>query len=96
MDKVHGSGAERQFQNLLECEEYLPGRYRNSPTEFEKDGHHGVDFFAPLGFFDALLDGDPMSIGLACGLGISLLGIVSHESIEYNGEWVEIPDSREW
>lgn len=96
LEDVHGSEDGRQFHDLLELEKYLPKRYRDPPPEFEEAGHYGADFFAPIDFLDALLDGEPMPIGLARGLDISLPGIVSRMSIDRDGECVEVPDPREW
>lgn len=96
LEEIHGSESARNFHNLLDLKEHLPERYRNPPPEFEEAGHYGADFFAPIDFIDALLKGESMPIGLARGLDISLPGIMSHESIDRDGDWVEVPDPRGW
>ena len=35
-------------------------------------------------------------IGIHEAMDMTLPGLVSQESIEKDGEWIEVPDSREW
>jgi predicted dehydrogenase len=98
LEDRHERGAgEREFRDLADLEaEFLPERYRDPPPEFEDAGHSGYDLFPVLDFLDAVLEGEPVPIDGYRSLDISLPGIASRESIANDGEWVDVPDPREW
>lgn len=99
LDSLHrvGDGSEREAHDLNElANEYLPERYRNPPEEFERAGHYGSDYFVAVDFLDCLLAGDSSPIGLNRAMDITLPGLVSREAIAHGGEWLDVPDPREW
>ena len=49
-----------------------------------------------LEYAEALLDGKRPRIGIHEAMDLTLPGLVSQESIQRNGEWLPVPDSREW
>lgn len=98
LEDRHETGpGEREFRDLTDFEnEFLPERYKNPPPEFDDAGHFGYDLFPVLDFLDAVLRGEPVPIDGYRSLDISLPGLASRESIDNDGEWVEVPDPRKW
>lgn len=55
----------------------------------------GTDFQC-VWFADAILDKAPNPIDVHRALDMTLPGLISQLSIEREGEWMDVPDSREW
>ena len=77
-------------------EEYLPEIWRNPPQEALRAGHGGGDYFEVMDFLAAVKGERPPAVGVHEALDMTLPGLVSQESIQRGGEWLEVPDSRAW
>jgi len=76
--------------------EFLPAFWRHPPKEALEAGHGGGDYFEVMDFVDAIQDRKPPPIGIHEAMDMTLPGLVSQESIRRGGEWLEVPDSRDW
>ena len=76
--------------------EFLPEIWRNPPQEALEAGHGGGDYFEVMDFVDALKGLKPAPIGIHEAMDMTLPGLVSQESIRSEGDWLAVPDSREW
>lgn len=77
-------------------EEYLPEFWKHPPKEALEAGHGGGDYFEVVDFVDAIRGRKPVPIGIHEAMDMTLPGLVSQESIRRGGEWLPVPDSREW
>ncbi len=78
------------------ADEYLPEPWRHPPAEALQAGHGGGDYFEVMDFVDAVRGRRPPPIGIHEAMDMTLPGLVSQESIRRGGEWLPVPDSREW
>ena len=78
------------------CEKYLPEIWRNPPPEALKAGHGGGDFFEIYDFTRAIRGEAPCPVGIHEAMDMTLPGLVSQQSIQQEGAWIEVPDSRDW
>ena len=93
--ELHGSPAE--WHNLEELEdEYLPRVWREASEEAKKAGHGGGDYMEILDFVNACLGVAPPPVGIHEAMDMTLPGLVSQQSIQEDGRWLPVPDSREW
>lgn len=76
--------------------EFLPDIWRNPPEAALRAGHGGGDYFEVMDFVAAVKGERPPAIGIDEAMDMTLPGLVSQESIRRDGEWLEVPDSREW
>ena len=76
--------------------EFLPEIWRNPPPEALEAGHGGGDYFEVMDFVDAIKGLKPPPIGVHEAMDMTLPGLVSQESILREGEWLPVPDSRDW
>ncbi len=77
-------------------EEYMPDMWRNPPAEALKAGHGGGDFFEIFDFVSAARGSARCPIGIHEAMDFTLPGLVSQQSILRGGEWMDVPDSRDW
>lgn len=84
------------WMDLWELQEYLPDIWRNPPEEAIRAGHGGGDYYVVLDFINSIVNNQPCPIGIHEAMDMTLPGLVSQESILREGEWLEVPDSREW
>jgi predicted dehydrogenase len=85
------------WQDLAELEdEYMPEVWRNPTEEAQKAGHGGGDYFEVLDFVYTIIEGTPCPIGIHEAMDMTLPGLISQQSILEAGQWIEVPDSREW
>ena len=77
-------------------EAHMPEIWRNPPEAALKAGHGGGDFFEIRDFVRAARGEAPCPIGIHEAMDMTLPGLVSQESVGRGGEWMEVPDSREW
>jgi hypothetical protein len=77
-------------------DEFLPDFWRHPPAEALAAGHGGGDYFEVMDFVDALRGRKPPPVGIHEAMDMTLPGLVSQESIRRGGEWLPVPDSREW
>lgn len=90
--------------------EYLPRVWQEIPAGFpnetkDDDGNDGLafrdriltaDYVMMTEFLDALLHGGEIPVGIHQAMDMTLPGLVSQASISDGGEWLPVPDSREW
>jgi predicted dehydrogenase len=77
-------------------DEFLPDIWRNPPPEAMEAGHGGGDYFEVMDFVDAVKGNRAPPIDIHDAMDMTLPGLVSQESIRRGGEWLDVPDSREW
>ena len=63
------------------ADEFLPERWRVWGEAARSAGHG---------------DGTEPELGIVAAMDMTLPGLVSQESIEQGGAWLEMPDSRAW
>lgn len=78
------------------AEEFLPEPWRHPPEEALRSGHGGGDYFEVMDFVDAVRGRRRPAIGIHEAMDMTLPGLVSQESIRRGGQWLPVPDSREW
>jgi predicted dehydrogenase len=87
---------DQQWQSLWEYEtEYLPDVWRDLPEIAHETGRDGGDYLVFESFVDAIESGSAPPIDVHEGLDMTLPGLVSERAIA-DGEWVDVPDSRNW
>ncbi|MCU4972970.1 Gfo/Idh/MocA family oxidoreductase [Halobacteria archaeon AArc-m2/3/4] len=85
------------WQSLEDYEDdYLPDRWRTLPEVARETGRNGGDYLVFESFVDAIVSDSPPPIDVHEGLDMTLPGLVSERSIDADGEWLDVPDSREW
>ena len=85
------------WHDLAELEaDYLPEFWRNPTSAAIRAGHGGGDYFEIFDFISAVLGEAPCPIGIHEAMDMTLPGLISQESIEQNGAWLDVPDSRSW
>ena len=77
-------------------DEFLPEGYLEQERLAQDRGYAFCASFPVLDFVDAILRGREPTIGIDQSLDMTLPGLVSQESIGKGGEWLDVPDSREW
>ena len=77
-------------------EEFLPDRWRQAMERAAGAGHGGSDFFVIQDFIEAVAAGGPSPIGVHEAMDMTLPGLISQQSIAAQGQWLEVPDSRDW
>ena len=89
--------ADGQWQSLTAFEAaYLPEMWRELPAVASQTGRNGGDYLVFQSFVDAIESDSPPPIDVYEGLDITLPGLLSEQSIAADGEWVDVPDPREW
>lgn len=85
------------FMNMdAMMEKYMPEIWLNPPEEAKKAGHGGGDFFEILDFVNAIEGKALCPIGIHEAMDMTLPGLISQQSIQEEGRWIDVPDSREW
>jgi predicted dehydrogenase len=83
--------------DLMELEsEHMPEMWRTPSEEALKAGHGGGDFFEVMDFVNTIVDGRPCPIGIHEAMDMTLPGLMSQASITQDGQWMDVPDSRDW
>lgn len=77
------------------AQKYLPANWVNPPKEAKSAGHGGGDYFQLQDFINAI-EGKVCPLDVHRSLDITLPGLMSQKSILENGQWIDVPDSREW
>lgn len=78
------------------AEDYLPDDWRERARLAEGMGHGGADFYVIADFIGAIREGREPPIGIHEAMDMTLPGLVSQQSIQEGGRWLDVPDSREW
>jgi len=76
--------------------EFLPELWRDPPPQAADPGPGGSTYFTALDFVNAVLGVSCPTIGIHEAMDMTLPGLISQQSIRRDGEWVPVPDSREW
>ncbi len=77
-------------------DEYLPDDWRARAELSSGMGHEGADFHVIAEFVRAIREGQAPPIGIHEALDMTLPGLISQQSIQEGGRWLDVPDSREW
>jgi len=89
-----------KFEEIMKVDnaasKYVPAEWRNPPEEALKAGHGGGDYFEILDFVNAIKGKIPCPIGVHEAMDMTLPGLISQQSIQENGRWIDVPDSRDW
>ena len=85
-----------QWLPLDQFNEYLPEFWRNPPDQALQAGRGGGDYFEVVDFVDAIEGCKPPAIGIHEAMDMTLPGLISQQSIARDGEWLPVPDSRDW
>lgn len=78
------------------ADKYMPAEWREAPPEALEAGHGGSDYFVVRDFVRAARGEQPTPIGIHEALDMTLPGLVSQESARLDGQWLDVPDSRDW
>ncbi len=76
--------------------EYLPEMWREAGAAASRAGHGGGDYFEIVDFAAAVRGVRPAAIDIHAAMDMTLPGLVSQQSIAQGGEWLPVPDSRDW
>jgi len=86
-----------EWKDLTELEEeHLPDHWLSPSEDARKAGHGGGDYFEIMDFRDAITGKKPCPIGVHETMDMTLPCLVSQDSIQQDGAWLPVPDSREW
>jgi predicted dehydrogenase len=77
-------------------EKYLPDSYKNLPAQILKTSHDGSDYLETMDFITSIQSGGQSPIGIHESMDMTLPGLVSQISIQQEGRWLDVPNSREW
>jgi len=86
------------WTDLSELEdEHLPPLWQ-APADGVRDSGHGGSDYHVISDFIKLVNGESpwCRLGIHEAMDLTLPGLVSQESIDRAGEWLEVPDSRSW
>jgi len=99
VDKVwlRSKSKEPKWLNLESlADEFMPDSWKQFGEQALKTGHGGGDYFEILDFANAITGRSPAPIGIHEAMDMTLPGLLSQQSIEQGGQWLPVPDSREW
>jgi predicted dehydrogenase len=74
----------------------LPDWYVQGREAARKAGHGGGDYFEILDFIRAARGEAPNPIDVDRAMDMTLPGLISQASIARQGQWLDVPDSRNW
>lgn len=91
-------GDKQSWRDLGELEpDYLPEIWRAPSEQALKAGHGGSDYYVIQDFIRLIDGGEPWCrIDIHGAMDMTLPGLMSQASIEREGEWVAVPDTRAW
>ncbi|MFO7959271.1 MAG: GNAT family N-acetyltransferase [Candidatus Brocadiia bacterium] len=75
---------------------YMPDSWLNPPEEALRAGHGGGDYFEIADFVASIRGEIECPIGIHEAMDMTLPGLISQQSIQRDGRWLPVPDSREW
>lgn len=78
------------------AEKYLPARWRDASAAAKRAGHGGGDYFEMVDFVGAIRGESEPVLGIHESMDMTLPGLISQKSIQQDGKWLPVPDSREW
>lgn len=77
-------------------DQFLPDEWKRWEAQARAAGHGGGDFYEVLDFVDAINGKSSCPIGIHESMDMTLPGLISQQSIQEGGRWLEVPDSRMW
>ena len=100
-DKLHlvNQCESDEWLDVTELKEYMPPFWQDPPTglpEIHDAAHGGGDYLMLLRFAEAVKNDECSPIDIHAAMDMTLPGLVSQQSIANDGEWLVVPDSREW
>ena len=94
---VRARSSETEWRDLEDlAEEFLPESWRVWSEAAQGAGHGGGDLIQMLDFVTAVRDGTEPELGIDAAMDMTLPGLLSQQSIEQGGAWLDVPDSRDW
>lgn len=75
---------------------FMPESWAKFEDLAKQAGHGGGDLLEIIDFIDAIDGVKPTPIGIHEAMDMTLPGLVSQLSIERDGQWLDVPDSRDW
>ncbi|MGI6687988.1 MAG: Gfo/Idh/MocA family protein [Christensenellales bacterium] len=92
------SGSSDEWQDFGICSyDYEPDIWKKLPkTLMEESTHWGVDIITMQEWIAHLRGERPFAVDIYKAMDITLPGIISTQSIEQGGIWLDVPNSREW
>ena len=75
---------------------FTPQSWREHRDDAQKAGHGGGDFIQMLDWARAIQKQTSCPLGVHEAMDMTLPGLISQQSIEKGGEWIAVPDSRNW
>jgi predicted dehydrogenase len=75
---------------------FMPDHWVKYEELAQKAGHGGGDLIELIDFSDAILGKRATPIGIHEAMDMTLPGLVSQQSIQRGGAWMDVPDSRGW
>ena len=76
--------------------EYLPQDWREEAEAASGAGHGGSDYFVARDFARVIRGEIANPLDIHAAMDMTLPGLISQQSINLGGEWLPVPDSREW
>ncbi len=97
-DRIWLRGRSKEGWDSLDelADEFLPERWKAHMARAQSTGHGGSDYFVLLDFVDSIRGVHSCPIDIHEAMDMTLPGICSQESIDKEGAWVDVPDSRTW
>lgn len=93
---LKGAHEPETWSDINDYQDYLPDAWKQLSETAADAGHWGGDYFVVKDFIDAITGKIPCPIGIHEAMDMTLPGLVSQQSIQQDGEWLEVPDSRDW
>ena len=91
---IHGDPTWSDLKELSST--YLPEWYMQALEDAAQTGHGGGDYYVLREFIEAITNEREPLIDIHTAMDMTLPGLVSQKSIKNGGEWLPVPDSREW
>jgi len=87
----------RQWSDLNDlADEFLPEFWKRNEAAAVAASHGGSDYFVARDFALTVLGQIPCPIGIHEAMDMTLPGLISQASIQQQGAWLPVPDSRTW
>ena len=88
------------LQSLIDidalAERFVPEMWRNPSEKALQAGHGGGDYFIINDWVRSIKGEIACPIGIHQAMDMTLPGLISQQSIQQQGQWLEVPDSRKW
>ena len=77
-------------------DEFLSDEWKDKSDEAGKSGHDGSDYFVVRDFIRSIVENTDPAIGIDEAMDMTIPGLISQESISKHGDWMPVPNSRDW